>query len=79
MAEAELPVTAVFVPPAALDEDEAALAVAEPVAELLPDESAPPVVAPVAAIRASRSDWVVQVTLVPALLTRGKAAQLCFR
>ena len=33
-------------------------------------------VAPVAAIRESTSDWVVQVTLVPALFTKGRAAQL---
>jgi hypothetical protein len=41
--------------------------------ELEPAEAA---VAPVAAIRASRSCAVVQVTLVPGLLTSGKAAQL---
>lgn len=35
-----------------------------------------PDVAPVAAIRASRSDWVVHVILVPAELTRGSEAQL---
>ena len=39
-------------------------------------ESAAEVVAPVATIRASRSDCVVQVMLVPALFTNGKAAQL---
>ena len=33
-------------------------------------------VAPVAAMRESTSDWVVHVTLVPALFTRGKAAHL---
>ena len=48
-------------------EEDAAL----PVAALL-DAS----VAPVAAMRASRSAAVVQVMLVPAELTRGKAAQL---
>lgn len=46
--------------------------------ELLPPEpeEPPDPVAPVAAIRDCASASVVQVTLVPALLTRGKARQL---
>lgn len=50
--------------------DEAAAAALEPELEL-------PLVAPVAAMRASRSAAVVQVMLVPAELTNGRAAQLC--
>ena len=53
-----------------------AAALLELAAALLEEPEAAPVVAPVAAIRASRSAAVVQVTLVPAELTRGSAAQL---
>lgn len=53
---------------------EVAVALLDTLGESTEEEE--PDVAPVAAIRASRSAWVVHVMLVPAELTRGRAAQL---
>ena len=63
-----------FVAEAVEDEDELESPESLPLLLLLDEELSS--VAPVAAIRESTSDWVVQVTLVPALFTKGRAAQL---
>lgn len=63
-----------FVAEAVEDEDEFESPESLPLLLLLDEELSS--VAPVAAIRESTSDWVVQVTLVPALFTKGRAAQL---
>ena len=73
LAAAEVELAATDEEAAAADEEpaDAELTAAPPPAALLPVA-----VAPVAAMRASRSAAVVHVTLVPAELTRGSAAQL---